>query len=67
MISEGYNSVEVIKVYTDTDTLLTKKAWAPQGINDIHVQMAQMSVHILFKLYPNNKNIIVYKPTKCEV
>ena len=29
--------------YTDTDTLLTKKAWAPQGINDIHVQMAQMS------------------------
>ena len=30
---------------TETDTLLTKKAWAPQGINDIHVQMAQMSVY----------------------
>ena len=30
---------------TDTDTLLTKKAWASQGINDIHVQMAQMSVY----------------------
>ena len=34
-----------IMMGTDTDTLLTKKAWAPQGINDIHVQMAQMSVY----------------------
>ena len=37
----------VLEIYTDTDTLLTKKSMAPQGINDIHLYDNILTKHLL--------------------
>ena len=48
----------MLSVDTDTDTLLTKKAWAPQGINDIHVQWhkCQFTRSHIIKIIPVETN-----------